>query len=91
MDLVQAYFGPVIDNFYRALMERDYTQDDPEGRMLTAALTNILRLENRGDRSTEVLLMTVWGDHGVINRSSLSVKRWRNRTLSGSYLDITFR
>ena len=43
--------------------------------MLTAAKTNILGHDNRGDRLTEVLLMAVWGEQGVLDRLSLRVLR----------------
>ena len=46
--------GPLIDELYRRLLERDYAQDEPElTAMLTAALTNILVHDNRGVRPTE--------------------------------------
>ena len=41
MDLPEAYVGPVIDELYRRLLERDYAQNDPELAILTAALKNI--------------------------------------------------
>ena len=49
MDLAEANVGPVKDEPYRRLLERDYSQDDPEVAMLTAALTNLLGHDNRGD------------------------------------------
>ena len=57
MDLAEANVGPVIDDLYRKLLERDNVQDAPEVAMLTAVLTNILGNDNRGDCPTEVLLM----------------------------------
>ena len=57
MDLAEVYAGPVIEEPYRRLLEKDYAQDDPEVGMLTAALTNILRHDNPGNRPTEVLLL----------------------------------
>ena len=54
--------------------------------MLTAALTNIVWYDNRGDRPTEVLLRAAWGEPGVLDRPSLRVMRWKNEALSGSDL-----
>ena len=49
--------------------------------MLTAAITNILEHDNRGDRPTEVLLMAIWGQQEVLDRPSLRVMRWRKGAL----------
>ena len=86
MDLAEAYVGPNVEELYRRLMERDNAQDDIEVVMLTAALTNILGHDNRGDHPTEVFLMPAWGQQGVLDRSSLRFMRPRNVALSGSDL-----
>ena len=78
-------WGQVIDEIFRRLLERDYTQDDPEGIILKDALTNTLGRDNRGDRPTEVLLMAAWGEQGVLYRPSLRAMRWRNRAFSRSH------
>ena len=65
IDLADAYVGPVKDELYRILLERDYARDDPEVAMLTAALTNILGHDN----------------YGVLDRPCLRVKRCRNGAL----------
>ena len=67
-------------------MDIDNVQDDIEVVMLTAALTNILGHDNRGDHPTAVLLMAAWGQHGVLDRSSLRFMRSRKGALSGSDL-----
>ena len=84
--LAEACVGPVIDELYRRLLERDYAQDDPEVAMLTGALTNILGHDNRGDRFKEAILIAAWGEQVVLDRPSLRVLRWRNGALSGSDL-----
>ena len=84
MGLAEVYVGPVMDELYLRLLKTDYSQDDPQVVMLTAALaTNSLGNDNRGDRPTKVLLMATWGEQGILNRPSLSVMRWRKRALSG--------
>ena len=62
MDLAEEYVGPIIDAIYRRLLDRDFALDDPEVVMFLAALINILRHDNRGDRPTEVLLMAAYGE-----------------------------
>ena len=84
--LAEACVGPVIDELYRRLLERDYAQDDPEVAMLTGALTNILGHDNSGDRFKEAILIAAWGEQVVLDRPSLRVLRWRNGALSGSDL-----
>ena len=79
--------GPVVDELYLKLLERDYAQYDPKIVMLTAALTNIIGHDNLGDRPREVLLMAAWGEYGVLDRPSLRVIRWRKGVLSGSDLE----
>ena len=86
MDLAETYVGPVIDAIYCQLMNRDFALEDPEVVMLLVALTNILGHDNRGNRPTEVLLMAVYGQQGVLNRPNMRVMRWRIGTLSGSDL-----
>ena len=86
IDLAEAYVWPNVDELYRRLMERDNVQDDIEVVMLTAALTNILGHDNRGDHPTEVLLMSAWGQQGVLDSSSVRFMRSRNGALSGSDL-----
>ena len=86
MDLAEAFVGPVIDAIYCQLMNRDFALEDPEVVMLLVALTNILGHDNRGNRPTEVLLMAVYGQQGVLNRPNMRVMRWRIGTLSGSDL-----
>ena len=58
LDLAEAYVGPMIDAIYCRLSDRDFALDDSEVVMLLLALINILGLDNRGDRTTEVLLIT---------------------------------
>ena len=65
MDLSEAYVGPMIDAIYSRLMDRDFALEDPEAVMLLMALINILEHDNRGDRSTEVLLMGAYGETGL--------------------------
>ena len=86
IDLTEIYVGPVIDENYRRLLERDYAQDDPVVPMLTAALTNILGHDNSGDHPTKVLLMAAWGEQEMLDCPSLRVMRWRSGTISGSDL-----
>ena len=62
MDLALVYLGPMIDAIYSRLMDRDFALEDPELVMMIAALKNILRHDNRGDRPTEVLLMAAYGE-----------------------------
>ena len=76
----------MVDAIYRRLMDRDFTLEDPEVVMLLTTLINILGHDNRGDRPTEVLLMTAYGERGVLDRSNMRVMRWRNGALSGSDL-----
>ena len=83
IDLVEAYAGPVIDEFYRRLLDRDYAQADPKFVMLTADLMHVSKHDNRGDGPTEVLLMAAWGKQGKLDRPSVRVIRWRNRASSG--------
>ena len=67
--------------------------------MLTAALTNILGHDNRGDRPIEALLMVAWGRtrsagsskfacYAMEKQSSLS-KGLGGRTPCGYYEDVT--
>ena len=86
MDLAEAYVGPMIDAIYRRLMDRDFALEDPEVVMLLTTLINILGHDNRGDRPTEVLLMTAYGERGVLDRPIMRVMRWRNGALPGSDL-----
>ena len=86
MDLAEAYVGPMVDAIYRRLMDRDFALEDPEVVMLLTALINILGHENRGDRPAEVLLMTAYGERGVLDRANMRVMRWRNGALPGSDL-----
>ena len=86
MDLEEAYVGPMVDAIYRRLMDRDFALEDSEVVMLLTALINILGPDNRGDRPTEVLLMTAYGKRGVLDRPNMIVTRWRNWALSGSDL-----
>ena len=86
MDLAEAYVGPMVDAIYRRLIERDFALEDPEVVMLLTALINILEHDNRGDRPTEVLLMTAYGERGVLDRPNMRVMRWRNGALLGSDL-----
>ena len=86
MDLAEAYVGPMVDVIYRRLMERDFALEDPEVVMLLTDLINILGHDNRGDRPTEVLLMTAYGERGVPDRPNMRVLRWSNGALSGSDL-----
>ena len=86
MDLAEANVGPIVDAIYRRLMHRDFALQDPEIVMLLAALINILGYDNRGDRTTEVLLMAANGERGVLDRPNMRVMRWRNGALSGSDL-----
>ena len=41
MGLAEVCAGPITDELYRRLLQRNYAQYDPEVVMLTAALTNI--------------------------------------------------
>ena len=86
MDYAEAYVGLVIDANYHRLMDRDFALEDPEVVMLLAALTNILRHDNRGNRPTEVLLMAASGRQGVLDRPNMRIMRWRNGVLPGSDL-----
>ena len=86
MDYAEAYVGPVIDANYHRLMDRNFALEDPEVVMLLAALTNILRHDNRGNRPTEVLLMAASGRQGVLDRPNMRIMRWRNGVLPGSDL-----
>ena len=67
-------------------MDRNFALEDPEVVMLLTALINILGHNNRGDRPTEVLLMAVYGERGVLDRPNMRVMWWKNRALSGSDL-----
>ena len=84
LDSSETYVGPAMHELHLRLLKRDYAQDDPTVVMLTAALTNILGHDNRGDRPTKLLLMAALGEQGVLDLPSLRVLRWRNGTLSGS-------
>ena len=86
MDLEQANVGPMVDAIYRRLMDREFALEDPEVVMFLTALINILGHDNRGDRSTEVLLMAAYVERGVLDRPNVRVMRWRNGALSGSDL-----
>ena len=86
MDLAQAYVGPMIDAIYRRLVDRNFALEDPEVVMLLTALLNILGHDNRGDRSTEFLLMAAYGERAVLDRPNMRLMRWRNGALSGSDL-----
>ena len=86
MDLAEAYVGPMVDAIYRRLMDRDFALEDLVVVILLTALINILGHDNRGDRTTEVLLMAAYGERGVLDRSNMRMMRWRNRALSGSDL-----
>ena len=86
MDIAEAYVGLVIDAIYRRLMDRDFALEDPEVVMLLVALISILGHDNRGDRPTEVLLMSAYGQYGVLDRPNKRVMRWRNGALSESDL-----
>ena len=57
MNLVEAYVEPMIDAIYRRLVDRDFALEDTKVVMLLVALKNVLGHDNRGDLSTEVLLM----------------------------------
>ena len=70
MDLAEANVGPMIDAIYRRLMDRDFALEDPEVVMLLFALIN-----------TEVLLISAYGQQGVLYRSNMRVMRWRNVAL----------
>ena len=76
----------MIDAIYRRLMDRDFALEDQEVAMLQVALINILGHDNRGDRPTEVLLMAVYGERGVLDRPNVRVMLWRNGALSESDL-----
>ena len=78
MDLAEAYVGPMIHAIYRRLTDRDFALEDPEVAILLVALINILGHDNRGDRPTEVFLMTAYGEQGVLNRPNMRALRWRN-------------
>ena len=86
MDLAEAYVGPMVDAIYRRLIDRDFAPEDPEVVMLLTALINMLGHDNRGDRPTEVMLMTAYGERGVLDRPNMRVMRWRKGALSGSDL-----
>ena len=86
MDLTESYVGPMIDAIYRRLINRDIALEDPEVVMLLVVLLNILGHDNRGDRPTEVLLMALYGERGVLERPNMRVMRSRNGALSGSDL-----
>ena len=86
IDRAEAYVGPMIDAIYRRLMDPNFAREDPEVVMLLAALINILGHDNRGDRPTEVLLISAYGERGVIDRPNMRVTRWRNGALSGKDL-----
>ena len=86
MDLAEAYVGPMVDAIYRRLMGRDFALEDREVVMLLTALINILGHDKRGDCPTEVLLMTAYGERGVLDRPNMRVMRCRNEALSGSDL-----
>ena len=83
MDLAEASVGTMVDAIYRRLMEQDFALEDPEVVMLLTALINILGHDNRGYRPTEVLLMTAYGERGVLDPPHTRVMRWRNGALSG--------
>ena len=87
MGLAVFYVGPVIDELYRKLLERDYAQDDPELVKLTATLTNFLGYDNR--RPHRSLADGSSGRARSIgppksNKSPERVTRWRYEALSGS-------
>ena len=82
MDLAEAYVGPVIDAIYHQLMDRNFALEDPEVVMLVVALTNIFGHDNCGNRTTEALLMAIYGQQGVQDRLNMRVMRWRNGALS---------
>ena len=86
MELAETYVGPMVDAIYRRLMDRDFALEDPEVLMLLVALINISGHDNRGERPTEVLLMTAYGEQGVLDHPNMRVVRWRNWSLSESYL-----
>ena len=46
-EFAEAYVGPVRGELYCRLLKIDYSQDDPEVAMLTAALTNNIGHDNR--------------------------------------------
>ena len=76
MDLAEGYVGPMVDAIYHRLMDRDFALEVPEVVMLLTALINILGHDNRGDRTTEVLLMGAYGERGVRDRPTMRVMRW---------------
>ena len=76
----------MVDAIYRRLMDRDFALEDPEVVIMLTALINILGHDNRGDRSTEDLLMAEYGERGVLNRPNMRVMSSRNGALSGSDL-----
>ena len=86
MDLAEAYVEPVIDEFYRRLLERDYVQDDPEVAKLTAALPNILMHDNRENRPTEVLLMAACVERTKQQLVEAAGRLVTNRSVPGSGL-----
>ena len=86
MDLAEAYTGPMVDAIYCRLTDRDFALEDPEVVMLLVALINILGHDNRGDRPTEFLLISAYGEGGVLDRPIMTVMRWRNGVLPGSDL-----
>ena len=86
MELAEAYVGPMVDAIYRKLMDREFTPEQSEVVMLLTALINILGHDDRGDRPSEVLFMSAYGEKGVLDRPNMGVMRWRNGTLSGSDL-----
>ena len=56
-ELLDFAVGPVTDELYRHLLERDYIQDDPEIVMVTAAPTNVLEHKNSAANPIQVWLM----------------------------------
>ena len=86
MDPAEMYVGPLIDAIFRRLTDQRFALEDPEVVMPLVALINILGQDNRGNWFTEILLMTAYGEQGVLDRPNMRVMRWRSGALSGSDL-----
>ena len=91
MDLAEAYVGTMIVAIYRRLMDPDFALEDPEVVMLLTALINIFGHDNRGDRSTEVLLMAAYEEEWEVHhrdhesRTGCRLTEWRSWKKHGQW------
>ena len=83
MDFISGSLGTALDEIYQRLVDCSFGLEDPKLVNFTIALLIAMGRIDRGDCSTELILIMAFGESGTAKRGRNRLMCWRCGEMSG--------